>query len=459
LPTQPNPSGNIANALNDIVHIKSTPVLNIISDIVGSLADASGAIGGVISLFQTLLGKPDEIMVKLNDILNAINGLVKEFRGDEKGNQILTRNTTLIGYCGSAKAKLDALQAEISANPTPAEVVDFIGPCIEALEHLGAGSADAPDYAWNMNLDWQVYWTDQGLYLQTCYTEVDKPVEYDVGYGLQAPDPNSDGVTVFVYTGSLPLYAFTIAIFLAVAGSLDPKFTLNYGDTVLRPAAAVLRSKYEKIVEEGVTQLSPPDWTDHAALLSEPCSTDDLREGRLHGIRRPVSGNVLPASSDSLIEYGVVEKFSGYSSIGNNYRLDVPWSLGPFDPAFFNKLRLRLLKRRKNVYTAVGMPSVWQMINKLNALVGDAPLPYANEADWSIQECIRVTRFPLEHIFDPPSGYLPKNLGLRAFADFVIQTQPFDTPYPVSTPRNVPISLRQLLTNFNDNSPVDGVPS
>ena len=257
MPTNPMPSGNIATALNGIV-AGSGSFINTISNIAGALADASGAVGGVIAVFQLLLGHPDEVMVKLDEIINDINALVKEIMGDEKGNQILTRTSILIGYCAKAKAQLDLLQAEIAAHPTPAEVVSFITPCIEALENLGSGSPNTPDYAWNMNFDWQVYWTDQGLYRLSCISN-NQTVEHDVGYGLQAPDANPDGVTVFVYTGTLPLYMFTIAIFLAVAGSLDPSFIANYGDTVLRPAATVLRSKYEKIVQ-GRTSLNyhPP---------------------------------------------------------------------------------------------------------------------------------------------------------------------------------------------------------
>ena len=452
------PSGNIAVAINDISE-NSNKAINAISELAGALADASGAVGAVVGLVQTFinLGKPDEVMVKLDAILDAIRDNFHSLNADLAAAQILERNTTLKGFFNQAKAQLDSLQAEINANPTPAQVVDFILPCIKALEDLGSGSPENPDFAWNMDFGWQVYWTDQGLYILSCLALNQSVETHDVGYGLQAPDANPDGVTVFCYTYSLPLYLFAVAIFLAVAGSLDPHFVLNYRETVLRPSAALLRTKYEKIVQEGLTQLSPSDWSSHPEVLSIPCLTAELRDGRLHGIR-----SVPPVNNFStihLIEYGAVEKYSGYSSLGNNYRIDAFPSIGPlFDPALLNKLQLRLLKRKKDVYSGVGMPSVWRLINKLNALVGDAPLPYVNQADWSIRECFRVTQFPLVHVVGPVSG-ATNEVSLRAFADFVIQTQPLDTPYSTSAPRNVPISLRQLLTNFSDSFSIDGMPS
>jgi hypothetical protein len=358
----------------------------------------------------------------LDAILNDIKVNFHSLNEDLKADQILERNTHLKEFIDPAQTQFQQLQAAIAAHPTAFEVIQFIGPCITALDDLGGGPPEGPiDFAWNMNFDWQVYWTDAGQY----FVQDVQGHTIDVGYKLQAPQPNPDGVTVFVYTYSLPLYLYAVAIFLAVAGALDPNFIANYGDTVLRLAAALLRSKYEKITQDGLKSLSPYDWTEDpegAPTLGAP------------GWRRDGEADV--------IEYGAVEKFSGYSSIGGNYRLDPkPSHTVEEISAIFKKLQLRVLKRTKDVYVGVGLSRVWGVINKLNALVGDALLPYPNFANWSLRECVRVMKLD-----SPGITYYD---SLRNLAQFIITTQRHDTPYPVDPPWPS-ISIRALLTNFND---------
>jgi hypothetical protein len=270
-----------------------------------------------------------------------------------------------------------------------------------------------------MDFDWQIYWTDAGQYFNYDI----QGNRYDVGYGLQAPQPNADGATVFVYAYSLPLYLYAVDIFLAVAGSLDPNFIANYTN-VLRQAAALLRSKHDKILQDGLTPLFPYDWTQDTPPELNPAQP---------GYR--ADGGIL------VIEYGAVEKFSGYSSIGANFRLD-RGALVIADYYFaLRKLQLRVLKRMKDVYVAVGLSRVWEVINKLNALVGDPPMPRPSFVDWSLRECVRAVDL------DPPGTEYYHYL--RNLARFIITARSHDTPYPVNPPWPS-ISIRALLTNFND---------
>lgn len=289
-----SPTGNIATAINDIFQ-NYDQAINLVSDLTGALADASGAAGGVISLVQTIfnLGQPDEVQAALAAILNSIKVNFHALNEDLRANQILDRNTSLNDFFNEAKTQLQSLQAAIAAHPSPTEVVQFIAPCIKALDDLGGGNVDL---VWNMNFDWQVYWTDEPFL---------GPGDVNEQYGRQAPDPNPDGATVFVYTYVLPLYIFTVGIFLAVSGSLDPQFIANYGNSVLGPAAALLRSRYEKITGEGLTQLSPPT----------PGVNDEIPNAR---------GIITFSGGPIIIRYGAVEKFSGYSSVGSGYQMDLP---------------------------------------------------------------------------------------------------------------------------------------
>lgn len=87
----------------------------------------------------------------------------------------------------------------------------------------------------------------------------------------------------------------------------------------------------------------------------------------------------------AVIEYGAVERFSGYSSIGDDYSIPLS-KTGETDPVTFFKFQLRQLKRTKDVYIGVGLRSVRQVINTLHALVGDSPLAGPEFGDWSLRE-------------------------------------------------------------------------
>jgi hypothetical protein len=428
-----DPSGNTANVLKDISGVNSKAI-NTFSDIIGFVADLSGVgavIGAVIGLIDNFfnIGQPD-----LQAIQDAINKGFTQLGKEQEAAQILQRNTTLNGYMGPALTQLQTLQAEVNANPNPAEVVRFIEPCVTTLDDLSG--AIQPDIVWNLTANWPIYWTDAGQYGSTCSDAPDS----DVGYGPQNPPLNPDGLTVFYYVYSLPLYLFALSIFLTVGRSLDPNFATNYAD-VLRSAASVLKARHDQI-KSGLKQLAPPNWTE-LGLMKTACGSGTPISGIT--LVRDLTVSIPGQAVGAIIEYGAVEIYSGASSIGDSYRLnfDFDATLRGFDtlPGTFNKLQLRLLKRSKDVYAAAGLGNVWQVIDNLNALVGDAPLSGPNFWDWSLRESFRLSDIA------PSAGVL----SLRALARFIIQTEPLDTPYTNVSP-DVPVSLRNLLTNFQTNS-------
>jgi hypothetical protein len=323
------------------------------------------------------------------------------------------------------------VQAELNANPSPTEVVAFIEPCITALNDLGG--ATQPDIVWNITAGWPIYWTDSGQYSSHCdYYDPKGYSAGDVGYGPQNPPLNSDGLTVFYYTYSLPLYLFAVSIFLAVAGSLDPKFVTNYAD-IIRSAAALLKSRHDQIFQTGLTQLTPGNWV-AKQLVKVSCHGGPPAPGitLVYGLINRGDSSVPVAA---MIEYGAVEKFSGYSSVGDNYLINLVGIGSYADPATFYKFQIRLLKRMKDVYIGVGLRSVRQVINNLNALVGDPPLSGPNFADWSFRELLG-----LSNLAPTSSGY-----SLRALGGFIIETEPLDTPYALGA---ATFSFRTLLTDF-----------
>jgi hypothetical protein len=418
---------NLSDLINNITDA-SKDEQDDIGNLIGTLADISGAIGFIQLVSQLLgTGQPD-----LSAIQNAIENGFAQLGKVEEGNQILQRNTTLNGYIGPALTQLQTVQAELNANPSPTEVVAFIEPCITALNDLGGNTQ--PDIVWNITAGWPIYWTDHGQYSSRCdYFDPKESTGGDVGYGPQNPPLNSDGLTVFYYTYSLPLYLFAVSIFLVVAGSLDPKFVTNYAG-IIRSAAALLKSRHDQIYQTGLTRLTPGNWA-ATQLVNISC----------HGWQPPAPGITLVYGlindGDSsvpvaaMIEYGAVEKFSGYSSVGDNYQINLVGLNSYADPATFYKFQIRLLKRTKDVYIGVGLRNAWQVIDNLNALVGDPPLSGSNFGDWSFREILG-----LSNLAPTSAGY-----SLRALGEFIIGAQPLDTPY---TPDATTFSFRTLLTDF-----------
>jgi hypothetical protein len=418
------PMSNLADLVNNLTD-SSKNELDDLGNLLGAMADISGAIGFV----QLVAGLLSSGQSDLQAIEAAIQNCFTQLGKLEEGNQILQRNTTLNGYIAPALTQLETVQAEVNAHPDPTEVVAFVAPCITALNDLGGNTQ--PDIVWNLSAGWPIYWTDAGQYSSHC--DYFNPKGYstgDVGYGLQSPPLNSDGLTVFYYTYSMALYVYGVSIFLAVAGSLDPQFSTNYAQ-VIRTSAALLKSKHDLIYQTGLTQLAPANWMS-AGL--EKISCPSWNAPPTHGITLQYDPVYTGIVRSAQLEYGAVEKYSGYSSMGDHYQFDVNAS-GGTDPATYFKFQVRLLKRTKDVYIGVGLQNVWKMINNLNKIVGDPPLQGASFGDWSLREV-----FALTNVGQTPGGY-----SLRAFGTFMIGAQPLDTPYSAGA---TSFTLRTLLTNF-----------
>ena len=129
---------NLSDLINQITDA-SKDELDDLGNLLGTMADLSGAIGFIEMVSQLLgTGQPD-----LSAIEEAITNGFMQLGKEEEGNQILQRNTTLNGYIGAALTQLQTVQAEQAANPSATEVVAFIAPCITALNDLAG--ATQPD--------------------------------------------------------------------------------------------------------------------------------------------------------------------------------------------------------------------------------------------------------------------------------------------------------------------------
>ena len=397
-----------------------------------------GLAGDLISINQ-----PDPTQTTLANIQAALTNLFNELGAADAATTLLQKNTTLNGYLANATTALNNLNNSFN-NPATYPPATYINDCIYTLETLRNNN----DYVWNTSYPSQdfekIYWTDAGLFNNTCKYGSGFTATNDAGYGPQLPPLNADGVTVFDYRYSLPVYLDAVSIFIAVLGGLDPKFP---GDQTaeLQEIVGVLQEKHDQI-KSGITLLSPPDWTG-VGLVQIACFNPNKSGPPGIRLNYDTSPNLV---TGGMMEYGAVEKFSGFSSVGGSYQITLSGTASDSNQALFNKLQIRLLKRTKDVYAAVGLMRALQSINTLNALLKQPPIPtptitwldgsLIDLSDWSFRQICSLSRLAKS----AAGAY-----SFRALANFLVQTQPFDTPYTSAAP-NVTLSFSALLTSFND---------
>ena len=451
-PEPPAPTGNTATLLKDITG-GSSSATNAVSDVIGTLADVAGAIGAVGAVVSIIQGFMTASAPSVQQLLSQISAQIQadfaQLGQDLGAGQLLARNQAIAGFLYSQDGAYSYLQGlpdsvnELNKQPpqlTPNEVHQQIQTILGAVDGLAGG---LPDLVWNVTYDWQVYWTDSGTYYTTNWQPWTLPRGpyfiagwIDVGYGLQAPSKPADG-NAFTYVVSLPAYLYAVAIFIAVGLALDPQFTSNPSwRPALQQIATFLQSTHQTI-QEGITFLSPSRWTTaNITGLSYIGSPGPPPAGGtispIVGIRQLWTGLMpdyaIAHNLGAIIEYGAVEKYSGFSAVEPNYIVSLsgisfPSPLGPIpgndDPGPFNKLQLRVLKKAKDVYIGTGLLDTWNVINQVRQLVGEEPLPRPNYADWSFRRDIL------------PTTQVAASNGtwrLKSVAQFIETTVPLDTP-------------------------------
>jgi hypothetical protein len=420
-PPNPQPSGNLANVINDITH-KQSAALNGLSDFIGAAADVSGALSTlipVISLVVSLISGQDDPQTSL---VNAINSGFAKLNEKEKATHIIAAINRLGDLISPAETLLKYLnkkgvvtQPDIQKSSTV--LTEF-----------------SKDGNWLAAFNDQIFWTDAGLH-NWPVAELDRLLPIDRGYGEQAPAHDTASGLVFNYIYILPAYAEAVFIFIAVAQSLFPEdFIQQFADTDLRPAAETLQKMHDRILS-GITSLSPGQW-DRLKLIN---TLNALGMEVAHGpqsvallhttpLADPPSVPSFPISAKLLggvsIEYGAVEKFSGFSSMAD-YKITFQEIEGMNETDAYNKFQIRLLKKVKDVYIGVGLLDVWNMINDLRGMVGDSPLPRPNFADWSFRKEIISTA----QIRPRQDGFF----HVSDIAKFIKRTTPNDTPQQLLT--------------------------
>ena len=103
------------------------------------------------------------------------------------------------------------------------------------------------------------------------------------------------------------------------------------------------------------------------------------------------------------------------------YTIPAVWSSDggwgfPSGHNYYGKFQIRLLRRAKDVYVHTGLSHIFDVINNLNRLAGDPPLPGPKFSDWSFR-----------HDVIPYTGLIPTEpVHLRDIMNFIEQTPPVD---------------------------------
>ena len=423
--------------------------------LLGTAADISGTIGLVVDLVNFMQNALDGDDNPLQTLQTEILAALQQLSAHQTAQDINTRLTNLGNALSGPTSVLQGLKADLSANLSAAEVEERIEKCSQGLDELSdIATPDASGGVWYAPNQDQTYWTDYNPQPEA---------GADLGYNAQVPgqDPSAPEGNVYTYVLALPAFLQALCIWLTVAEALAPAtFLADYGNTVLNPAWQFLNAQHNKIVSQGIVQLSPLPWTP-ASLLPQmpsggplpggPVGTPDpiwmapgsgrpaptpvswtgsilyngLTEARLSGAAFGAFAGVAPVfdspPGESLIgasiEYGAVEVFSGFSEVGTysvtfgigNGLLDFTSS----DLSAYNKFRIRLLKKTHDVYVGVGLPGVRNAIDVFAGVLGLEPLPSPSPADWSFREL---------------SGIAGGMTSLSAILNFIRTTTPNDIP-------------------------------
>ena len=423
------PSSNIGNLINDVFGTNSKAV-DAIGSAVGAVADVSGAVGAAVAIADLFISQPDPLQPILDTLQKDFAQLYAAL--EARQNEEDWRN--LAKLVSDAEAVLRTLDGLVHAQPplTDAQRLDHIATGLAPLIALSDGSTHFPSPFFLAVYSEQVYWTDAGVFLQANIQPI--PPDYkiwqkvdtiDVGYGTQAPPAPPDN-QVFSCLYVLPYYLKAVFILTAVGTS----FFADFGKTAQRQQDSInLFAKFlatiHDLIAGDITKLTPP-----------PPSPDSgwqfiFPSFGVHGITAQYGGMPNPPQVNGLLfEWGAVEKFSGYSSI-KSATFEWPTLSPSLEYSIFQKLQVRAVREMIKVYAGVGLPSVWTVINGLNKIAGQAPLPPHKYSAWSFRE-----------IFGQ-AGLVARSDGvfhLSDMANLIRQTPPYYDSFQTG-----PVSWRNLL--------------
>lgn len=135
-------------------------------------------------------------------------------------------------------------------------------PALNGLNDLNPpADPSQPEGLWAWPLGYTVSWDDS----DSPDLKPNRSTDIGWGYGKQAPPADSSS-NVLNYAHVLPAYLYCVSVVVSIGALIDPNFKQDYSDSVITPAAGLLKSLHDYIVSQGLNQLAP----------SEPVNTESL---------------------------------------------------------------------------------------------------------------------------------------------------------------------------------------
>jgi hypothetical protein len=371
---------------------QNTAAIDLIGGVAGLIvaAAATGPVGvaalgigaavvGIIANLINLLDPTGQGQASLGQVSQQLHSLVQA-EADTADEQRRDFIGTGIGGAGSEAKLLQFLKNHLHDSPPPG-VQSNTQPILDSMTQLAPPDISkrgcpnpVPSGLWSVPLNYMTKWTDNDS------ADV-KVGSIQHGYGEQDPPPLpiQPSGQVFNYTYVLPAYLYAVSTLVSIGGLIDPTFQQDFSDDI-KNAVCLLQSVHDYIHDQGIRELAPGNLTlqNLAVWSSEAQSQFGI------GVLGLPFGVIPDQSSPGSIgiEYGAVELFSGYSSMGI-YVLQPPFDQNTnYDAAF----QIRLLRRHKDVYRGAGLKKLQNTINNLSELIGQ-PSPGAGRSlgDWSIR--------------------------------------------------------------------------
>ena len=344
---------------------------------VGIVGAIVGILGTIISLFSQGSNQNAQVLQQLKNILESDAEQATDNRLATIQN-LLTGANIAVGSLNDYKNMLPLSSPNITQDMQSilSSLVKLAPP--DVSKHGCPGIFGNTGGLWNVPYDYQTSWTDadspdlQSILLLLVSAK---------GYGQQAPATSGN---VFSYTYVLPAYVFSASIFVSTGMLIDPNFQQDWRVDVAT-ATCLLQSVHDYIWQTGLTQLSPG-----------PCSYQNILGwgntfAESAGIAPPSNpaGTIVsqaPPPGTLSIEYGAVERFSGFSSVGL-YTFQGPFSSATYssNTNYDGEFQIRLKRRVKDVYTGTGLKHLQDTINSLNAIIGQPASAGPGPADWSFR--------------------------------------------------------------------------
>jgi hypothetical protein len=329
---------NLSDLIDAITKGQSSAV-SLTGNILGALADASGAIGFAqltVGFIESLTSQD----LSLQDLLSTIQAGFSQLQGQLASSDKLQRMRDVDQGINLAVGVFEQLPAILAASPPVSS--DFklaqIQTCVDAALFF----ADYDD-------KWQA-------------VQVGLPYYSDSWTGSMAPQAQGDGL-VFNYTYTLPQALRSIYILLTAIGALAPKSLADYADVLTR-CLNRLQSVHQTIVTTGIVGMKQPTMADIGYFDDNGAFNWDwiIQTNPLNPIYYP---------------YGAVEIYSGASNLRSyagdyfpywEVDLSTWWDVNANN--FLNLLNFRVVRQMKALYEQIGMPTLWTVMNQLRTMAG-----------------------------------------------------------------------------------------